>query len=70
MLVVAYPEPEFLKILKCDLAESASTGFQFTVIVDIFNDKILNYRHLDHFLLGLLNSQKRIFYIINKNCSL
>jgi hypothetical protein len=23
------PEPEFLKILKCDLAESAITGFQF-----------------------------------------
>jgi hypothetical protein len=27
--VLRSPEPEFLKILKCDLAESASTGFQF-----------------------------------------
>jgi hypothetical protein len=26
------PEPEFLKILKCDLAESASTGFQFNCL--------------------------------------
>jgi hypothetical protein len=31
-----YPEPEFLNILKCNSAESASTGFQFN---DILNDE-------------------------------
>ncbi len=41
-------EPEFLNILKCNLAESARTGFQF-YCYDIFNDKTLNYRHLDYF---------------------
>jgi hypothetical protein len=34
-------EPEFLKILKCNLAESAGAGFQFNCY-DIFNDKTLN----------------------------
>ncbi len=33
-------EPEFLNILKCNLAESASAGFQFNCY-DIFNDKTL-----------------------------
>ncbi len=42
-------EPEFLNILKCDLAASASTGFQFNCY-DIFNDKTFNYKHLDHSL--------------------
>jgi hypothetical protein len=54
-------EPEFLKILKYNLAESASAGFQFNCF-DIFNDKTLNYRLLDH-LTGLLKCiQKNIFY--------
>jgi hypothetical protein len=43
-----YTEPEFLKILICTLAESASAGFQFNCY-GVFNDKTLNYRHLDHF---------------------
>jgi hypothetical protein len=57
-------EPKFLKILKCNSAESVSAGFQFNCF-DIFNDKTLNYRHLDHFLLfsGLLKFiQKNLFY--------
>ncbi len=62
------PEPEFLKILKCDLAESASTGFQFDCY-DIFNDKTLNYRHLDHFLRTVKFTEKNLS-IINKKCSL
>jgi hypothetical protein len=33
-------EPEFLNTLKCNLAESASTGYQFNCYV-IFNDKNL-----------------------------
>jgi hypothetical protein len=33
-------EPEFLKILKCNSAESVSAGFPFTCF-DIFNDKLL-----------------------------
>jgi hypothetical protein len=45
-------EPKFLKIFKCNSAESASAGFQFN-FYDIFNDKTLNYRHLGHFS-GLL----------------
>jgi hypothetical protein len=55
------PEPEFLKILKYNLAESASAGFQFNCF-DIFNDETLNYRLLDH-LSGLLKCiQKNLFY--------
>ncbi len=46
------PEPEFLNILKCISAESARAGFQFNCY-DIFNDRTLNYRNLDHFS-GLL----------------
>jgi hypothetical protein len=34
------PEPEFLNILKCNLAESATAGFQLNCH-DIFNDKTL-----------------------------
>jgi hypothetical protein len=37
-----YTEPEFLKVLKCNSAESASAGFQFNCY-DIFNNKTLNY---------------------------
>jgi hypothetical protein len=33
-------EPEFLKILKCNSAESVSAGFPFNCF-DIFNDKLL-----------------------------
>ncbi len=54
-------EPEFLKIFKCTLAESVSAGFQFNCF-DIFNDKTLNYRYLDHFLGLLKFIQKNIFY--------
>ncbi len=35
------PELEFLNALKCNLAESASTGFQFNGF-NIFNDKTFN----------------------------
>ncbi len=53
-------ELKFLKILKCHSAESASAGFQFNCL-DIFNDKTLNYRFLDH-LSGLLKFiQKNLF---------
>ncbi len=48
IMIFISSEPEFLNILKCDLAESASTGFQFNCY-DTFNDKTLNYKHLDHF---------------------
>ncbi len=55
------PEPEFLKMLKYNLAESVSAGFQFNCF-DICNDKTLHYRLLDH-LSGLLKCiQKNIFY--------
>ncbi len=55
------PEPEFLIILKSNLAESASAGFQFNCY-DIFDDKTLNCSHLDHFS-GLLNfTEKSLFY--------
>ncbi len=54
-------EPEFLNILKCDLAESASTGCQF-ICYDIFNDKTLNYKHLDHFLRTVKFTEKNLFY--------
>jgi hypothetical protein len=54
-------EPEFLKILKCNFAESASAGVYFNCF-DIFNDKTLNKRLLDH-LSGLLKCiQKNLFY--------
>ncbi len=53
-------EPEFLKILKYNLAESASAGFQFNCF-NIFNDKTLNCRLLGH-LSGLLKCiQKNLF---------
>jgi hypothetical protein len=54
-------EPEFLKILKCNLAESVSAGFQFNCNY-IFNDKTPNYRHLDHFSGMLKFSEKSLFY--------
>ncbi len=55
------PEPEFLKIWKYNLAESVSAGFQFNCF-DIFNDKTLDYRLLDH-LSGLLKCiQKNLLY--------
>ncbi len=54
-------EPEFLNILKCDLAESASTGFQFNCY-GIFNDKTLNYKHLDYFLRTVIFTEKNLFY--------
>jgi hypothetical protein len=54
------PEPKFLNILKCNLAESVSAGFQFNCF-DIFNDKTLNYRHLDHFS-GLLKFIQKFFF--------
>jgi hypothetical protein len=57
-------EPEFLNILKCDLAESVSTGFQLIVMI------FLMIKHLKIGIwvtfLGLLNSQKRIFSTIKK----
>jgi hypothetical protein len=61
LVVYFFSEPEFLKIFKCNSAESASAGFQFNCF-DIFNDKTLNYRLLDH-LSGLLKFKpKNIFY--------
>ncbi len=56
-----WPEPEFLNILKCNLAESVGAGFQFNCY-DIFNDKKLNYRHLDHFSGLLKFTEKSLFY--------
>jgi hypothetical protein len=41
-------EPEFLNILKCNSAESASAGFQFNCN-DSINEKTQNYRHLEYF---------------------
>jgi hypothetical protein len=41
MVFSVYPKSEFLNTLKCNLAESASTGFQFNCF-DIFNDKTYN----------------------------
>ncbi len=58
--VPSISEPEFLNILKCDLAESASIGFQF-ICYDIFNDKTLNYRHLDHFFRSVKFTEKELF---------
>ncbi len=55
------PEPEFLNILKCNSAESAKTGFQFTCY-DIFSDKSLNSRHLDHFSGLLKFTENNFFY--------
>ncbi len=55
------PEPEFLNILKCDLAESVSAGFQFNCY-DIFNDKTLNYSHLDTFFRSVKFTEKNLFY--------
>jgi hypothetical protein len=56
------PEPEFLNILKCDLAESASAGFQFNCY-DIFcNDKTLYYKHVDHFLRTVKLTEKNLLY--------
>jgi hypothetical protein len=55
------PEPEFLNNLKCDFAESVSTGFQFNCY-DIFNDKTLNYKHLDHFLRTVKFTEENLFY--------
>ncbi len=55
----AQPEPKFLKIFNS--AENASAGFQFNCF-DIFNDKTLNYRLLDH-LSGLLKFIRKIFSI-------
>jgi hypothetical protein len=61
------PEPEFLKIFKCNSAESAGPGFQFNCC-DIFNDKTLNFRLLGH-LSGLLKFiQKNLS--ANKNYSM
>jgi hypothetical protein len=54
-------EPEFLKILKCNSAESVSAGFHFNCF-DIFNDKTLNYRHLNHFSDLLKFIQKNLFH--------
>jgi hypothetical protein len=63
------PEPEFLNILKCNSAESASAEFQFNCY-SFFNDKTPNYRHLDH-ISGLLKFDvKQSFKSFNKNCSL
>jgi hypothetical protein len=54
-------KPEFLKILKCNSAESVSAGFQFNYF-DIFMGKTLNFRYLDQFS-GLLKCiQKNLFY--------
>ncbi len=54
-------EPEFLTILKCNLAESARAGFQFNCY-EIFSDKILIYRHLDHFSGLFKFTEKSLFY--------
>ncbi len=62
-------EPEFLNILKCNSAESASAEFQFNYY-SFLNDKTPNYRHLDH-ISGLLKFYvKQSFKSFNKNCSL
>ncbi len=53
-------EPEFLNLFKCNLAERASAGFQFNCH-DSFNDKTLNYRHLDHFSDLLKIREKSLF---------
>ncbi len=58
------PEPEFLNILKCNLAESASAGFQFNWY-DLCNDKTHNYSHFDHFL-GLLKFTEKSLSIIKQ----
>jgi hypothetical protein len=55
------PEPELLKILKRNSAESANAGFQVDCY-GIFNDKT----HLDHFS-DLLKFIKKIpFYHVQK----
>jgi hypothetical protein len=54
-------EPEFLKILKCNSAESVSAGFQFSCF-DIFNNKTFNKRYLDHFSGLLKFNQKNFSY--------
>jgi hypothetical protein len=61
-------EPEFLKILKCNSAESVSAGFQCNCF-DIFNDKTLNYRYVDHFSGLLKFIQKNLFYQQTKTIS-
>jgi hypothetical protein len=44
-----------------NLAESVGAGFQFNCY-DIFNDKTLNYRHLDHFSGLIKFTEKSLFY--------
>ncbi len=47
-------EPEFLNTLKCNLAESVSTGFQFNCY-DIFNVKY-------HFFRSVKFTENNLFY--------
>ncbi len=56
-----FDKPEFLNILKCDLAESAITLSQFNCY-DVFNDKTPNYGHKDHFLRSVKFTEKNLFY--------
>ncbi len=60
------PEPKFLNSLKCNLAESASAGFQFNSY-GIFNNKALYYRTTFEVCKNL---SKDSFLSFNKNCSL
>jgi hypothetical protein len=63
------PEPEFLNILKCNLAESASAGFQFNYY-DIFNDKTLVITGICTTFRSVKIHRKESFLLLNKNCSL
>jgi hypothetical protein len=62
------PEPEFLKILKCNSAECASAGFQFNFL-DIFSDKIIMYRHFVQFSILLKFTEMNHFYQHTKTVS-
>jgi hypothetical protein len=59
------PEPEFFNILKCNLAKSASTGFQFNCY-DIFNEKTQAFGPL--FISSVKFTEQNLFYH-KKNCS-
>jgi hypothetical protein len=60
-------EPGFLKILKCNLGENASAGFQFNCL-DFSNDTTFTsiYRHLGPFPGLLKFIQKNLFYQLTK----
>jgi hypothetical protein len=56
--VVWGPEPEFLKILKCDLAESAITGFQFNCLIFLM---------IKHLIIGIWTTFFRFVKFTEKN---